>query len=204
MSYKGKTTSVQHAMTDFQLYCFGCVCLPHTSWMGAAAATAAPRDREVRRSLVDSASHIYVVRFMPGPHSLLAPAWLRPATGSAACPCALSPQWSIRWEELEHLTFLAEGGFGKVYSATWRYCEVRCPSARPLSRQGFPEQAGCTHSTGSQRMDNKWLMHHHTSRDAGSLPHTCHLHVHAMTAACRCEPRKGAKPSLPPPPPTWG
>jgi hypothetical protein len=37
----------------------------------------------------------------------------------------LNPQWSIRWDELEYLTFMAEGGFGKVYSATWRFCEVR-------------------------------------------------------------------------------
>lgn len=45
--------------------------------------------------------------------------------GSTTCPCALNPQWSIRWDELEYLTFIAEGGFGKVYSATWRFCEVR-------------------------------------------------------------------------------
>lgn len=96
-----------------------------------------------------------------------------------------------------------------MYSATWRYCEVCCPYARPLSRQGFPEQAGCTHSTGSQRMDNKWLMHHHTSRDAGSLPHTCACHS-KQTCACNdgCAPLRTTKRckalAAPPPPPPGG
>ena len=50
------------------------------------------------------------------------------------CPCTVNPEFSIQWDELQHLTFIAEGGFGNVYSATWRYCEVCEHRADPLCK----------------------------------------------------------------------
>ncbi len=56
-----------------------------------------------------------------------------PASPRVASPCALHPKWSIRWLDLGDLTYIAEGGFGKVFSASWRGREVSAAPCGPSS-----------------------------------------------------------------------
>ena len=62
------------------------------------------------------------------------------------CPCALNPEFSVQWVERQHMTFIAEGGFGNVHCATWRYCEVckhapRAASAHTHHMPNLPPHA---------------------------------------------------------------
>ena len=83
--------------------------------------------------------------------------------------------------------------------------------ARLLSRQGFREQAGCTHSTGFAPSAHKgWIRSGLCTTTRHSMQPASRTHAHAtpskyvpMMAACRREPWKSTKPLLPPPLP-WG